>query len=745
MTSVEARGTAEGRTDASWLVEKLLDARLQEARAGNRRGLFARLDDLLSSIDDIEGRPQLHEILPDRLERPTVHLSGITLRNWKSFERADLFLPHRDRDGSIVIVNGQNGFGKSSLLEAIVFCLFGQRAVDEVGFLLNAATGNRGARRRSYANLIERSLHRSKRALLDGFSAVSLSFESSAGRLEVERKWYFDDAGRLIADDEELLLREGEDRHLIETPEEVEPRAWYQMEIETRLLPANLAPFFMFDGEQVDRWAERRLSDQVQVAVSRILGLSDLASLAEDLRAYARDRDRRTDLGDVATIDALEQDMRTAQASITELAGALAAVEERIAVLHEQRDTLLSTLGDGPGLSHADLQQLLEAEHRLAAESARAERDLIGAIADRGPLALMGATLLKDVHRALAHEEEIERLSGLDPLAFEPYWERVVHALNADAVSIDMVRLRKSLHDAWAGPGGDTHVIHTHLTRSARAGAIALTQHAGATERAYVRAARDDARTARARAEAAKLARLAATRGEDARAKMQSALAALMPELEALGKTRAELGDALRARVAALAPLEQDHAQALEALRGAAPRARAIATATVVAGLLDDGMREAAERQYDRFAEAVTRNYRQLAHKDQIRSIHIHADGAVELIGEDGEDVTDYRLSAGENQLFAMALIAAVGDLVGAGLPLFVDTPLSRLDTAHRGSVLRLLATRTGQTVLMTQPEEMTERHLDTVRPMLAGVIELDHHRDARSGVGVSGFRSSAA
>ena len=112
------------------------------------------------------------------------------------------------------------------------------------------------------------------------------------------------------------------------------------------------------------------------------------------------------------------------------------------------------------------------------------------------------------------------------------------------------------------------------------------------------------------------------------------------------------------------------------------------------------------------------------------------------LFDSSGRDVTDYRLSAGESQLFALALITAVGTIVGDRLPLLIDTPLSRLDTRHRESVLDMLSARRSQTILLTQPEEISARHLSRLKHVLGAALHLVHSIDPASGVGISSIKS---
>src|SRR5262249_47167423 len=59
-------------------------------------------------------------------------------------------------------------------------------------------------------------------------------------------------------------------------------------------------------------------------------------------------------------------------------------------------------------------------------------------------------------------------------------------------------------------------------------------------------------------------------------------------------------------------------------------------------------------------------------------------DFSISLQNKQGAALPKSRLSAGEKQIFAIATLWALARTSGRPLPLVIDTPLGRLDTAHR-------------------------------------------------------------
>ncbi len=730
---------ANAPTGAGAVIAELLASRTATANAGNRRSFFARIETLLAqeigSADDVDLR-----LGKNGSTRNAVRLSRMRLRNWKSFEKADLNLPKLRQGRPLVIVGGPNGFGKSSILEAFALGLFGRRAISDMGFLINS-TSSKGGQRRSYRSLLERSLHRSDRSRREAMCSVALDFDGIDGFVSVERKWYFDDAGALIDEEEELLVRVGEDRHLLEAPAMVTPAEWYQEEIERRIMPVGLATFFVFDGEQVERWAERRLSDQVRLAMGRLLGLDEIVALSEDLKDFARDRERDlVDAGDTP-LDDLEREAERIHEQLRTQTERLELAESELKSRRILRDQLLGRVAGLEAGSHANQQGYLELEHRLAAEEARERRELAGVLAERGPLALAGGVLLNKVLRELADADRDDLSVGLPRGDIETIWERFVS--QGPPLKPELLRqLKDRFEAACVAPdtGAQDEMPHGHLTREIRRQVAAKTsdaiehgRQAISRSTALLSATRQEMDEARSSARRSEQNASELLRAKSELAVIATAIDDGQSERDAADRESSHLG-------AALARCRAELDERVGLLRRVEPKVRAAAAARRIAGILDARMTGLARSEYERFAKAVTESFKALAHKGQIARIEVKPDGEIALFDGADRDVTDYRLSAGESQLFAMALIAAVARLVDYELPLIVDTPLGRLDTKHRQSVLAMLGERSTQTILLTQPEEISVRHMATIGSRVSAHIRIDHVVDPTSSVGVSTF-----
>lgn len=75
------------------------------------------------------------------------------------------------------------------------------------------------------------------------------------------------------------------------------------------------------------------------------------------------------------------------------------------------------------------------------------------------------------------------------------------------------------------------------------------------------------------------------------------------------------------------------------------------------------------------------------------------------------------QLSAGEQQMFAVAIVWALALTSGYKAPVIIDTPMARLDSSHRANfVTKYLPAASSQVMVLSTDEEVYGRYLDLVR-----------------------------
>lgn len=96
-----------------------------------------------------------------------------------------------------------------------------------------------------------------------------------------------------------------------------------------------------------------------------------------------------------------------------------------------------------------------------------------------------------------------------------------------------------------------------------------------------------------------------------------------------------------------------------------------------------------------------------------------------------GCEVQKQNLSAGEKEVFAISLLWGLAETSKLSLPIAIDTPLSRLDSVHRHSILkRYYPQASHQVIILSTDEEINEIYYQELEPFLQHSIILDFDRE---------------
>lgn len=680
-------------------ISQLMDARRSSEGVGNRRRLFAQFDQIFAQgVGDVFDLPTSAA----RSLGPAgggFRLRSLTMTNWKAFRSGRVQLGAHDANRPLTLIGGNNGNGKTSILQALTMGLYGGRCSIE-GEGLAAGEGN--GRRTEYRLFVERAMHRPAFEAGERMIQVTIEFVTREGVLEIERHWYLDDAGRFLEEDEELVLRTGEDRDIVAVPADRELTEYYEETISRLIAPPSMMPFFLFDGEHVRRLAERDLSEQVRFGIESALGISSLKGLVDDLRDYAKDRARDIQADDAEA--AAAQKWQAIGAERERTLGALIEVEAKLHPLQLRRDEIVQGLGALGNGTYDDKQEELHLRHGEEAQLRKLRDDLRLSLTKQVPVALVGQSLLAATERSLKQGlgESLAAPEGLSALvgqlrALEP-------PLDAKAEELVVDRVEK----AWAAlserklPAGHSYLEGHRIApivqtmSDMRREAFELVG-VSLTAIEHVKASilsRNKLLSARASA-------------DQERERLAAELSTINGTISALDADRRRIDQALGSIEGRMVPINAEWEKRRALRKASSPMLVSVELANEIIMVVNRAIDRIVPEYYGILAEKVTAVYRQLAHKGVVERIAIDGRGTVSLLDRQGRDLRENDASAGENQIFAMSLTAAISDLLDRPLPLIIDTPLGRLDTQHRERILGFLSARSVQAVLLSQPEEV--------------------------------------
>lgn len=120
-----------------------------------------------------------------------------------------------------------------------------------------------------------------------------------------------------------------------------------------------------------------------------------------------------------------------------------------------------------------------------------------------------------------------------------------------------------------------------------------------------------------------------------------------------------------------------------------------------------------------KLSDTATKCFRALVEKNSLVSeIKIDSETLdVTMIDFDGNELLKSQLSAGEQQMFAVAIVWALALTSGYKAPVIIDTPMARLDSSHRSNfVTKYLPAASSQVMVLSTDEEIHGRYLDLIR-----------------------------
>ncbi|MCJ7989290.1 DNA sulfur modification protein DndD [Priestia sp. OVS21] len=200
-------------------------------------------------------------------------LKKLIFDNYKTYyglQEIDLYIPEKvrkEKSQNIILLGGLNGAGKTTILKAILYILFGQRGISQVEY------------KRLFSNTINNSFFNEG----GRECSISLILETDSGEeWNLKVKWYFDQSKRMGHEERELEVKK--QGSSIPKRARIDNIEVFNKFID-RIIPYHAAPFFIFDGEEIKDIILRQNSDEMKEAIQKITGMEAYKHLLIDLRS----------------------------------------------------------------------------------------------------------------------------------------------------------------------------------------------------------------------------------------------------------------------------------------------------------------------------------------------------------------------------------------------------------------------------------------------------------------------------
>ena len=608
-------------------------------------------------------------------------------------------------DRPIVLIGGLNGNGKSTFVDALHLGFFGKMA---------RCSARNGL---GYKEFLRRSINRSVNPT-DG-AAIEIAFRQTSGAEQstyyLHRSWY---ATGTSLRERFYVLKDGQEDGVL--------TGQWQEYLE-EIFPARVAPLFFFDGEKIEEFADPKTSCKIlSSAIHALLGLDIVERLNRDLEVLER-RKKTLRLADQNRVKVDEENIkiREAQDWLASLRERRAGINTKLARAQKQLEEAHQNFSVHGGDVYNRREELREGRGGKAAQVVELEKQLRKVAADILPLTLVGG-LLDDLVRQDEQEKDGERadavlsvVEGRDSTLVGLLEEAKVGKETIGRVNRFLRTERESFQESAAANR------YINLTNQGRLELIQLVENeitASKQETLELLSAFEVARSdldvidrqleSVPAAETVRELAIAVDTAEAACSEMVDKLYSVDQDIEVgerkLAESQSVLTKLLEGRISKI--LEQEDVE------------RLLVHSSRVRETLDRFRRKVVQHHITRLEQLILESLYKLMRKDLlIMEVKIDPSTfSVSLRDNALQSLEPEQLSAGERQLFALALLWALGKATGRPAPTVIDTPLGRLDSVHRHNLIeRYFPEASHQVILLSTDKEIDATALELLGPKL--------------------------
>ncbi|MFL9709341.1 DNA sulfur modification protein DndD [Methylobacillus sp. Pita1] len=665
-------------------------------------------------------------------------ISKLELINFKSYQHQVFEFPLPANGQNIVLIGGMNGYGKTSILEAVYLGLYGKDAISHLGRAgLKDDVG--------YRSFLERALHgHAIRAQRDSMTVtIQINISENEG-FQITRRWYFSRSGDWT--DEEILIysiRNGIKDKVVSS-DRIEEL------LDQQFIPAHIAPFFFFDGEEVKKLADQNRVEQIKQGIEGLLGVVLLRKLEKRLQQYQANRSQGVSAVDEQKHRELLETLTKHEEEFVELESRKNALDIEVEDLKINRADLMNrvvSIGGGGG-DIANARDLVSQQAVHEQELKEVFEQLEKILATKLPFHFVDQDLIKGFSETLRSEINLQqwnsRKSSLEPEKEKftaNFFKSEKPEFSPELTTEQETAIRLRLETAWESlfypPPADCAetMVHDYMSSERKQNTLHSLQkiHLGSQEILGLMLRREEL-TKKIRDIRNRYTRIEGLDRDGSLTKLNTELASVNASLDLKQKS---LGDLERQLSGLSATINNDRAvyqREHEKFVQANPVKSGVAKAQRVIDLMRDLIPQLYTLKIKHLAEAMTEVYKKLAHKSQVSKIEIDETGAAKILSIEGDEIS-FDKSAGENQVFATALLAGLAKISGLDAPLIVDTPLGRLDSTHRTNILSYwVSDRSRQVILLSQDKEIDLETYNTIKSAVSKTYLLQH-QDIGNGV----------
>ena len=649
-------------------------------------------------------------------------IKEIAIKNYRAFKGKNSIVLNKNGK-NIFLVAGDNGFGKTTLLTSLVWCLYGRLMIDvddKFRREINDAQGYKTYAKQNLNNQLINEILKypdlsaikkdiSKKGYIDEYSKLKeLSQYSVTIRL-------FDISIPSLPCDSIVITRTYDyiteiesvdiliDDQLNELTKEVGPDIF----INDFILSKDIAKFFFFDAEKIVSLAEVRSIEEkrnLSTAYSEVLGIKKYEDIKKNLE-FLRVKYRRksSNISDRNKLNEVISSIQKIEVEIKKQDAKRESIDEDILKCRVEIESLQEQLiREGNAISVEELIKLKEVRDSLKLRDTAIKAKLKEML-DIAPFAIAGEGLVK-LYRQVSNEQENNEvnanISAINAALNDTY-QQIDNDLSSIKLSVEQKKIIKSVVESafnshYKNPNTDHSNVKILLDFSDKEQnefKALFDNIKYSFSQSFKQIIKDDKNNRIFLNKTLKSISLAESDDNNAQIRnIRGQKANTEAELQRLERENRKRSEDIGLLKKELAVKNKQYSELAKKVS------------------IDDSDKEkdiVAERLIDELSEFLFRLKSQkktslesrilqeikiLMHKqDFIHNVRVDlTDDIIDILlfDEKGEEISREKLSKGEQQLYATSILKALVDESEIKFPVFIDSPLQKFDSRHSRNII---------------------------------------------------------
>lgn len=651
-------------------------------------------------------------------------IDSIELYNFRAYKGVNK-VSFEKNGKNVFLVAGNNGFGKTTFLTSLVWCLYGKLMIDVDEKFRRDINDAQGYKNFAKANLNQESallISESGLTNEDKKSIAKNGYRGTYGKYDTDSKYYVEihitDVFIPAIPCSEITIRRTYDNLLeVENVEvlidgrvnELAKEVGYDIFINDFILSKDIAKFFLFDAEKIVNLAEIKSVEEkrkLSTAYSEVLGIKkyeDIKRNLENLRIKFRKKGG-TSVSQIK-LDKLTADIEKIERSIEEKERGRTLAIDEIAVLQTEKDSLQEKLiREGNAMSVEELERLKAGLEAIKEKDVKLKSQLREML-DIAPFAISGKLFCEAIAQSELEQRSKTKRAKAEDLADAMRQTR--QSIIEGVSNINLTSAQKELLESIIKSSFKTTMAQ-YNSESDENGVKVLLDFS-AEEHNALKSLYDNIRlsyniTFRQLVKDIKnntifmqktQRKISAAEYDDGDAeikKTRARKAEVEVKLTELELSSRKLSEEIGVLNKDLSIKKKQLSESLKLVRIEGMDKEKDTMAERLINELNAFLTLLKDKRKASLASKIKSEIDVLMHKtDFIHGVSIDIlDNIIEinLMDKEGNIINKEKLSKGEQQLYATAILKALVEESGISFPVFIDSPLQKFDSIHSKNII---------------------------------------------------------